>query len=225
MSGVLQGALTAGLEVIDRLPGASNATFLARGGDTLLIYKPTAGVRPLWDFEASTLATRETLAFEVSEMMNLGVVPETAEAVGPMGPGAVQAFVEADPASQIAATDHRLWAIAALDLVLNNADRKAGHILVAGDRVMGVDHGLTFHPEPKLRTVLWGFAGISLPLELVAAVERLLAAFDGGFGAEMAHRLDEAASRSLRLRVEEVLEHPVHPDPPTDRSAVPWPPY
>ncbi len=217
-------------EVVGRFRRASNATFLARTttGEPV-IYKPTAGERPLWDFPPDTLAAREALTYEVSEALGSGVVPETVLGDGPLGPGAVQRFVEVDddfePIALLAGPDPVLWPVAVLDLVCNNADRKAGHLMRAGGRIFGVDHGLTFHPEQKLRTVLWNFAGAPLPAGQVDALRRLAAALDGALGARIGELLDAAAAVATRRRVAALLADPVHPPPPADRPALPWPPY
>jgi hypothetical protein len=217
-------------ELIGRFAAASNLTLLARSGGEPVIYKPVAGNRPLWDFDVNTLATREFLTFRVSELMGLGVVPETALGEGPLGPGAVQRFVEEDPAADpldlVRSCDEALWPIAVLDLVVNNADRKAGHLLTerATGRLQAIDHGLTFHPDDKLRTVLWCFAGRSIPPPLVGALDALRGALGNGFAGEVCERLGDDVAEALMLRVDAILSRPVHPDPPEHRPPVPWPP-
>lgn len=212
-------------EVLGRLPGASNATLLARLGDgTLVVYKPVRGEAPLWDFEPETLAIREVLAFAVSEAAGWGVVPETRWADGPFGPGSAQRYLHEDPDADHRAfvhpkTDDRLWPVAVLDLLTNNADRKLGHLLPTTDgTVWAIDNALTFHPDEKLRTVLWGFAGRPVPEPLVADLARL---------ADLADRIGDAlgttAATGFRRRLETLAEHPVHPQPPTDRHPLPWP--
>jgi len=218
-------------EVVGRFAGASNLTLLARSGGRLVVYKPTAGIRPLWDFDPVTLAAREVLAFRVSEAMGLGVVPETSFADGPLGPGAVQRFIEqaapSAPIDLIATADESLWPVALLDLVLNNADRKAGHLLLeAGTgRLWAIDQGLTFHPEAKLRTVLWGFAGRRVPRALLPSLDRLRAMLDSGLSEEVASSLGEAEAAALEGRADALWHRPVHPRPPPDRHPLPWPPY
>ena len=218
-------------ELIGRFAAASNLTLLARAQGALVVYKPTAGVRPLWDFPAPTLAAREVLTYRVAEAMGLGVVPETRWGDGPLGPGAVQRFVDQDPGFDpldlVARTDEALWPVAVLDVVVNNADRKVGHLLAeAGTgRLWAIDHGLTFHPEAKLRTVLWGFAARAVPPALVEALQRLEAALDEGLHAEAAASLGRPEAAALRRRVRSLLRRPIHPRPPRDRHPVPWPPY
>ncbi len=218
------------VDVVGRFASASNTTLLAETSEgERVIYKPIAGEAPLWDFRPETLAAREVLTYRVSEAMKLGVVPETVVGSGPFGLGAVQRFVESepgfDPLVLVRSADARLWPIAVLDIVCNNADRKVGHLLGGGDAVLGIDHGLTFHPDDKLRTVLWVFAGERLPEALVGALRELSAALRGDLGAEFKQRLGPAERRALVGRVEALLDDPRHPEPPTDRPPVPWPPY
>jgi len=217
-------------EVIGRFVDASNATLLARtaaGGQ--VIYKPVAGERPLWDFPVETLAAREVLTFEVSDALGFDVVPETVLGEGPYGPGAIQRFVdlntEFDPIAAVEAEPPDLWRIAVLDLVANNADRKLGHIISDGTRLLGIDHGLTFHPDDKLRTVLWGFSGRRLPVSEVEALTRLGSAVTGRLGDRVEELLGNEERRALEARVDRLLANPVHPDPPHDRPPLPWPPY
>jgi len=218
-------------EVLGRFPAASNLTFLARAAGSLVVYKPTAGVRPLWDFPAASLAAREVLTCRVAEAMGWDVVPQTRLGDGPLGPGAVQRFVESDPEFDpfelVSRVDEALWPVAVLDLVANNADRKAGHLLreAGTGRLCAIDHGLTFHPEPKLRTVLWGFAGRRLPPAMVAAVAALQVELEAGLSAEVASALGPPEAAALGDRVRQLLRRPLHPRPPRDRHPVPWPPY
>ncbi len=218
-------------EIVGRFRYASNATFLARtAGGELVIYKPSAGERPLWDFPPGSLAAREALTFEVSEALGLGVVPTTVLADGPLGAGAIQRYVDADPdfdqVEVVERVDASLWPLAVLDVVCNNADRKAGHLIREADsgQLFGVDHGLTFHPDDKLRTVLWGFAGQRLPASLCAALDRLDAALDHELGDRVDSLIGTESLRALGQRVRALLDDPVHPLPPLDRPAVPWPP-
>lgn len=215
--------------VIGRLPGASNATLLARLADgTPVVYKPTTGESPLWDFPDESLAIREVLAFEVSEAADLGVVPETRWCDGPHGPGSAQRYVTEDrdlDQRRLLSPDldERLWPIALLDLVTNNADRKLGHVLPTADgQLMAIDNALSFHPQDKLRTVLWGFAGRELPPSARAAVaswvdqaEVLEDRIGGSLGG--------AEATAFTSRVDWLAHHPVHPLPPNHRPATPWP--
>lgn len=218
-------------DLLGRFGAASNLTLLGRAEGVLVVYKPTAGIRPLWDFAADTLAAREVLTLRVARAMGLELVPETRWGEGPLGPGTVQRFVEPDPAFDplplVTGADDSLWPVAVLDLVTNNADRKVGHLLVeAGTgHLWAIDHGLTFHPQPKLRTVLWAFAGKALPAHLVGALATLEGALAGGLEGEVTELLGPAEAASLRRRVRSLRRRPTHPEPPRDRHPVPWPPY
>lgn len=218
-------------ELLGRFVAASNLTLLGRAEGALVVYRPTAGIRPLWDFAPETLAAREVLTFRVARAMGLDLVPDTRWGDGPLGPGTVQRFVEPDPAfdplDPVSRADDSLWPVAVLDLVTNNADRKAGHLIAeAGTgHLWAIDHGLTFHPEPKLRTVLWGFAGLPVPPALVASLERLAAALPSGLEAAVAAYLGAPEAAALQRRVRTLLRRPRHPRPPRDRQPVPWPPY
>ena len=217
------------VEVVGHLPGASNTTLLAQldGGD-LVVYKPIAGETPLWDFDDQTLAIREVLAFEVSEVAGLGVVPETRWCRGPHGPGSAQRFVhedrDADHRALVAPPlDERLWPIALLDLVTNNADRKLGHVLPTeeGD-LLAIDNALSFHPDDKLRTVLWGFARQPVPERWRPSVEALMEGREA-LGQRVGRALGEAEAVAFTSRVEWLWRHPVHPVPPRHRRTLPWP--
>jgi hypothetical protein len=219
------------VEVLGRLPYASNATLLAVDGEGCQwVYKPDRGEEPLWDFPTGTLSTREILSFEVSAAMGIDVVPTTVEATGPFGRGSAQRFVDEDvdfdPRPLYTPNlDHVLWPFAVFDIVANNADRKIGHVLreVGTGRLWAIDNGLTFHPADKLRTVLWGFAGEPIPAHLVTAVERLAAALEAGLSRRIANLLSQREAAAVQHRVAGLLARPVHPHPPDDRPAVPWP--
>ncbi len=162
------------VEILGRMPWSSNATFLVtcRSGELEVpaVYKPEAGERPLWDFPRG-IYRREVAAYMLSELCGVGLVPETVARVdAPMGVGSLQRFVPADFAHHYftvlgdPATHDRLRLLAALDVVANNADRKGGHVLLDTDgAIWAIDHGLCFHVEPKLRTVMWDMAGQPLP--------------------------------------------------------------
>ncbi|MDH5292543.1 MAG: phosphatidylinositol kinase, partial [Acidimicrobiia bacterium] len=215
-------------EVLGRMPYASNTTLLARdaaGG--LWVYKPVRGEQPLWDFPWKTLAAREVLSFEISDAMGLDLVPETVMATGPFGPGSAQRFleedVEFDPRPLFTGVlDPVLWPFAVFDIVTNNADRKIGHMLreVGSDKLWAIDNGLTFHAEPKLRTVLWGFAGQPIPGELLEATRRLDAALDTSLCDRVASLLSPAEAGALVSRTRTLLAARTHPEPPDDRPAV-----
>ena len=220
------------LELLGRIPWASNATLLARVRhrelEGLAVYKPVRGERPLWDFPAGTLYRREVAAYLVSEQLGWRLVPPTLVREGPLGVGSLQLYVDADAEvtafELLAAGNAALPRIAAFDVVTNNADRKAGHCLMGEDeRVWAIDHGVCFHAEPKLRTVLWDLAGHPLEAADVADLEALAAAATGGgLGDRLAELLaaDEIAAvaeRSLGLARAGRL-----PAPGSGR-AYPWP--
>ena len=171
----LQFLSTAEMEFEGLLPWASNYTFLARlrAPDLtgLAVYKPQAGETPLWDFPEGTLALREYAAFVVSEVLGWRLVPPTVLRDGIHGPGMVQLFVDADPEEHYFTHSlvdaHRIQQTVAFDVVVNNADRKAGHVLRdAQDRLWLVDHGICFHVDDMLRTVIWVFAGVPIPSDI-----------------------------------------------------------
>ena len=215
-------------DVSGRFVDATNATLLATTDDEVaVVYKPNAGQRPLWDFDAESLPAREVLTYEVSRRMGLSVVPETVMADGPYGPGSAQRFVDAeagfDALAMVRRADPVLWPIAALDVITNNADRKLGHILRTPDGLVAIDHGLTFHAEPKLRTVLWCFAGHSWPEEITTSAKTLLTGLQRQ-PEPFLSVLDGAEWDALMTRIGDVINRP-HPLPPDDRPPVPWPAY
>jgi uncharacterized repeat protein (TIGR03843 family) len=198
------------LELLGRIPWASNATLLAKVRhqelEGLAVYKPVRGERPLWDFPTGTLYRREVAAYLVSEQLGWRLVPPTLVREGPLGVGSLQLYVDADTEvtafELLAAGNAALPRIAAFDVVTNNADRKAGHCLLGDDeRVWAIDHGVCFHTEPKLRTVLWDLAGDPLEAADVADLEALAAAAGGGeLGERLAELLaaDEIAALATR---------------------------
>jgi uncharacterized repeat protein (TIGR03843 family) len=220
------------VEVLGRIPWASNATLLAkvrhRGLEGLAVYKPVRGERPLWDFPGGTLYRREVAAYLVSEQLGWRLVPPTLVRDGPLGVGSLQLYVDADAEvtafELLAAGNASLPRIAAFDVVTNNADRKAGHCLLAEDEhVWAIDHGLCFHVEPKLRTVLWDLAGRRLEAGDKADLEALAAeATGGGLGGRLAALLDAgevAAVAERALALARVGRLPA----PSGGRAYPWP--
>ena len=221
-------------EVIGLLPYASNTTLLARIDDgTHVVYKPDDGERPLWDFEYGTLGSREVLTYEVAAAMGGGsLVPETWVADGPVGRGSAQRFLKEDfdfdAATLVRPEMHPwTWPVALLDVVTNNADRKFGHLIRDLDTgsFWAIDNGLTFHPEDKLRTVLWGYAGKPIPPEVSVCLQRLAGAFDDWLAARVADLLGTDEARALGARIDGLVADPRHPSPPIDRPAIPWPVY
>jgi uncharacterized repeat protein (TIGR03843 family) len=195
------------------------------------IYKPTLGERPLDDFPDGTLARREVAAWHVSEATGWGIVPPTILRDGPFGEGMVQAFVDADVEVDVVAMvvedDARLRRMAVLDAVMNNTDRKGGHILPVdgGRHVYGVDHGVTFSPVPKLRTVLWGWRGQPLEPDELDGLERVRAALDADLGETLWELLSRVEVRATTRRVDALLAARRFPYPSPDWPAIPWPPF
>lgn len=233
---VLQLLRDGEMDVQGLMPDSSNYTFLARVDDGelsgLAVYKPRRGERPLWDFPRGTLCQREAASFVVSEALGWRVVPPTVLRDGPeYGVGSVQLYIDADPRAHYfslrGSDDDAFKRIAAFDLVINNADRKGGHILQDRDgRLWGIDHGICFHQEGKLRTVIWEYAGQALPDELVADLQALQGALedaDSELQTALKGLLSRAENDAFRRRVERVLRRPRYPDPGGNRS-VPWPP-
>jgi uncharacterized repeat protein (TIGR03843 family) len=235
------------LEVKGRLVDASNATLYCTIGtgrgrrpakgqknaeNTIAcVYKPIAGERPLWDFPVGSLAGREVAAYAVSRAAGWDVVPPTVMRDGPFGPGMCQLWIDHDPEVDLIAlsrrTDHAgLRDMAVFDAVVNNADRKIGHLLpVADGHLYGCDHGVCFAEDYKLRTVLWQWRGKTLPRRSVEALRRLSTQLtEGSLKVELAGLLTASEISAIRDRIATLLEHRVHPYPPTDWPAVPWPP-
>lgn len=227
--------LTSGeLVVRGRMPWASNETFLAEvregGRAALVVYKPRDGEAPLWDFPDGTLCLREAAAYEVSEATGWSLVPPTVLRGGPLGAGSVQLFVDHDPEEHYLtlAPEHPdvFRRVAAFDVVVNNADRKSGHCLreAGTGRIWIVDHGVCFHADVKLRTVIWDLAGAPLTADVAAGLERLGAELDGGsLRARLAGLLSDDETQALGRRAGALLEAGVYPSP-GPRRAVPWPP-
>jgi uncharacterized repeat protein (TIGR03843 family) len=241
-------------EVVGRIVPASNATFVGSVDGRRVVYKPIRGERPLWDFPEGNLASREVAAYLVSEALGWGVVPVTRLGDGPHGPGMVQDWVEPDPArtpvdvvpaGQVpAGVLHVLDAfdaedrpvalvhedtaalrrMAVLDVVINNGDRKGGHVLATREgRIHGVDHGVSFHVDPKLRTVLWGWLGVPLEDDEAQAVARL--AEDATLAERLGRLLTAAEVRAFHARCRRLVEDGVFPSPSGDWPAIPWPAF
>jgi hypothetical protein len=229
------------LEIVGRIVESSNNAMLVTvtrlcpdPEPTLVldaIYKPILGERPLDDFPDGTLAHREVAAWHVSEATGWGIVPPTILRDGPFGEGMVQAFIETDPEVDVVAMvvgdDPRLRRMAVLDAVMNNTDRKGGHILPVdgGRHIYGVDHGVTFSPVPKLRTVLWGWRGQPLGADEIAGLECIRTGLDGELGVTLAGVLSRLEVRATARRTEALLTAGRFPYPSPDWPAIPWPPF
>ncbi|MBI4201547.1 MAG: SCO1664 family protein [Chloroflexi bacterium] len=214
-------------------PQGSNYTYFACVGSGVsqvrVVYKPCKGEAPLWDFPGGTLYLREYLAYRLSEALGWGLVPYTIVRDGPFGVGSVQMLVDAHPQANYFTMreSHReaLQRLCAYDVIANNADRKASHCLLGPEgRLWAIDHGITFHWEYKLRTVIWDFAGEAVPHDIVRDMARLAErlASSGSFRDEVAGLLSRQEVDAFRRRLEGLVEHPVFPYPGPRRS-VPWP--
>jgi uncharacterized repeat protein (TIGR03843 family) len=212
-----------------RMPDSSNATFLVTIGDgsgqLRAIYKPLRGERPLWDF-APGLHRREVTAYRLARAMSWDIVPVTVVRDGPLGEGSVQLLVDADFEQHYFTLHERrpdthdaLRRIALFDIVVNNTDRKSGHVLIdATDHVWAIDHGLCFAADFKLRTVIWDFAGFDVTEDEIAPIAPLARSVP----LEVASLLDDAEVTALTQRAAWLVEHRVFPHDPTGR-AWPWP--
>ena len=222
------------LSIEGRVIDASNATFYcavsADGVSAAAVYKPVAGERPLWDFPDGTLAEREVAAYEVSAATGWGIVPPTVYRDGPAGPGMVQLWVDTDETVDLARFMRRrdlerLREIAVFDAVINNADRKGGHLLPTVEgHVFGVDHGVSFNVEDKLRTVLWQWAGARLPGATCDDLRRVRAELDAALGERLGELLTRREVWRTRSRLDRLLSTGRHPEPSGDWPPVPWPP-
>jgi hypothetical protein len=211
-----------------RFANSSNQTLLVvvvgAGEELRAVYKPEAGERPLWDFPRG-LWRREVAAYELDRQLGLEMVPETVvRSEGPAGPGSLQRFVDEDLASHYFTLREEpmhleaLRALAAFDVVANNSDRKSGHVLFAEERLFAIDHGLCFHEEDKLRTVIWDFAGEPLAESVLEGLSRLLREPPS----ELLELLSAKELARTLERAQELLGAGALPHPDEDR---PYPPY
>ncbi|CAL9611961.1 SCO1664 family protein [Streptomyces sp. Tu 3180] len=252
-----EGELTVRGRIREASNAALYCTVAHEGREAACVYKPVAGERPLWDFPDGTLAGREVAAYEVSEATGWGLVPPTVLRDGPYGEGMCQLWIETAPGTELLALvdgeepepgwkaiglaevgegrtallvhadDERLRRLAVLDAVINNADRKGGHLLpAADDRLYGIDHGVTFNVENKLRTLLWGWAGEPLTEEALDVLKGLRKALaDGGaLAARLGPLITPAEIDATRARVESLITAGTHPEPGGQWPAIPWPP-
>ena len=219
------------MDIEGRMPYSSNATFLVHvtddsGRTHRAIYKPGRGERPLWDFPPD-LYKREVATYRLADALGWSVVPPTVIADGPHGEGSVQAFVDGDFSEHYftilesgTAIDD-LHKLCALDLISNNTDRKSGHCLLGRDgRVYGIDHGLSFHAQFKLRTVMWDFVGEPVPADVLVAIERFV---EDGAPVELLCLLDQFENDAMMSRARALLEAGTFPDDDTGGHRYPWP--
>ena len=216
--------------VVGRLVDASNATLLANIKDSdpkiEIIYKPIAGERPLWDFPDGDLASREYSAFLLSLMAGFNLVPLTVLRDGPFGHGMVQEWIDIDETVDVVeygqSNDDQLRKLALFDSVINNADRKFGHLLLDKQGVLkGCDHGISFHTEDKLRTVIWQFSSLQFNSEEIILLNKVI---DLNLEQIFNEYLTASEITALRQRVDELLSTGMFPEPSQIRPAVPWPP-
>ena len=221
------------ITVTGRLVDASNATLFASiASDSAhgqCIYKPIAGERPLWDFPDGQLAHREYAAFLVSEMLGFHIVPQTVLRDGPFGIGMVQLWIDIDEEIDLAKffsqDDPRLRSMALFDAIINNTDRKIGHLLPdKSGHLYGCDHGVTFHSEYKLRTVLWQWAGEPLAKPEISMLKSAISQFP-----EIVDALEDYLTsdeiEALKIRIMDLIEKASFPLPNPDWPSIPWPAY
>jgi len=222
------------VELLGQILDSSNVIFLTSVSDgdvqALAVYKPCRGERPLWDFPHHTLCLREVAAHVVSQALGWPLIPPTVLRDGPHGPGALQLYIDADPeANYFTFRDERLpdlLPVALFDILTNNADRKGGHLLLdVSGRIWAIDNALTFHPEPKLRSVIWDFAGLPIPEAYLADLRQLQEhlACDSPLRQALAELLVEDEIIALQDRLATLLRDGVFPAPDPARRQVPWP--
>jgi len=248
------------IDLAGRLVEASNVTLLCTvHGDGLsaeCVYKPIRGERPLWDFPEGTLADREVASWLLSEATGWSLVPPTVLRSGPLGPGMVQLWIDAEDKPKLVdvvaldavprgwrtvlrahdrygnpvllahADSEGMRQLAVLDVLINNADRKGGHVLAGADSaVYGVDHGICLHHEDKLRTVLWGFLGQPLPAAVLEVLRRVRSRLDGALGVALTEHVTPAEVWAVRERTDRLLATERFPAPTGNWPAIPWPAF
>lgn len=233
---------TGEIEILGRIVEASNATLLCTITDgereARCVYKPVLGEQPLWDFPDGTLAGREVAAYAVSEATGWAIIPPTVLRDGPAGEGMVQLWMdgddEVDLIELINSRPESLRRMAVLDAVINNSDRKGGHLIpqpappgtaITERGVWGVDHGVTFSVDDKLRTLLWQWSGQPLTEEALDVLRRLREQLDGELGETLHEHLTISEVRRTRGRVARLLATGRHPEPSDDWPSVPYPPF
>ncbi|MBE2221988.1 MAG: SCO1664 family protein [Anaerolineae bacterium] len=229
------------LEVEGLLPWSSNYTFLVQicqdDEDVEAVYKPQRGERPLWDFPQGTLYLRERAAFLTSQALDWHIVPATVIRDGPHGPGSVQQFVQHDPERHYFTIEGQaqyatqLQQIVLLDIIINNADRKGGHILLQEqenqpNRLWAIDHGVCFHAEYKLRSVIWEFAGTPIPpsqMDALKTFQEKLTADADQIRTQLNNILNQREIIALSQRLQHLIDQGIFPHPGPGRH-YPWPP-
>lgn len=229
MSVSMQTLLSQSMRVVGRLIDASNATLLAEiesdNQTQKVIYKPVAGEKPLWDFQDGNLAHREYCAFLLSNRAGFDLVPNTVLRDGPFGFGMVQEWIDTDEEIDIInfgqSDDSQLKRMAIFDAIINNTDRKYGHLLYKEGKLLGCDHGVTFHSEDKLRTVIWQFSGEKIGKQEMLLIESA-SALDYPNLFESYLTQDEIAA--IYERINRLLKSGRFPSPSENWPAIPWPP-
>jgi uncharacterized repeat protein (TIGR03843 family) len=229
MSVSMQTLLSQSMRVVGRLIDASNATLLAEiesdNQTQKVIYKPVAGEKPLWDFQDGNLAHREYCAFLLSNRAGFDLVPNTVLRDGPFGFGMVQEWIDTDEEMDIInfgqSDDSQLKRMAIFDAIINNTDRKYGHLLYKEGKLLGCDHGVTFHSEDKLRTVIWQFSGEKIDKQEMLLIESA-SALDYPNLFESYLTQDEIAA--IYERINRLLKSGRFPSPSENWPAIPWPP-
>jgi hypothetical protein len=223
------------IELQGLIPWSSNYTYLARvhadARETHAVYKPSCGERPLWDFETGTLCNREVAAYVLSAELGWPNIPPTVLREGPMGLGALQQFIAFKRRENFFTIRDRcreeMLKIAAFDALVNNTDRKGGHVLEDSAGVVWcIDHGVTFHEEPKLRTVVWDFVDEPIPEPLLRDLEKLRSRLKGNeaLRSKLEPLISREEIRALETRLARLLRERVYPSPPEDWPHIPWPP-
>ena len=227
----LQQAFQQGdLEIKGQFTLGSNYTFLTevtyKDSTYPAVYKPMRGEQPLWDFETNTLALREVAAYIISESLGFHIVPFTMlREDGPYGAGSLQQFIEHDPNYHYFTFSdedkQKLQPVVLFDLLTNNADRKGGHVFFEDEtrKLFAIDHGICFHEDNKLRTVLWDFAGQTIPDDLIARLS-----LSPNLLADLEQYLSPNEISALQSRADSIIKNRVFPQQPQDRRAMPWPP-
>jgi len=225
---------TGEIGIVGQVAWGSNFTFLVQikgdDGEIPAIYKPARGERPLWDFRQGSLANREVAAYLASQVLDWKLVPPTVlREDAPAGPGSLQLYVDVDPDRHYFTFSQeekeRLRPTVLFDIIINNADRKSGHILLSeDDHLWLIDHGLCFHDDEKLRTVIWDFAGEPIQNELLQRVHLLRDQLEAKNGAydDLSRLLSQTELHNLRERIDQIFQSPVFPSPGEDRP-YPWP--
>lgn len=241
MSNILQLLQYGELEVEGLLPWSSNYTFLVNicreDEEIEAVYKPQRGERPLWDFPEGTLYLREQAAFLTSQALGWDLIPATVVRDGPHGPGSMQQFIDHNPERHYFTIEgqpqyaEQLQKIVLLDIIINNADRKGGHILLQErenlpTRLWAIDHGVCFNVEYKLRSVIWEFAGDPIPPDQMAALKAFqekLAVNTDQLRAQLNNLLNTQEVMALLHRLRHLIDQAIFPHPGPGRH-YPWPP-